>query len=132
MAQYMDGTGDAALLLRRLDRLGRAIERDHRDLQFLSEAFSVFLRLWLAHTPTIPEDGKRAARASAEARYRMFVDHIAEQFSGGKRFRDDLPQERLADEAELGSVANSPAPEVAPRVNRAGPVFSGDNDNPEG
>jgi hypothetical protein len=71
--QYVDGVGDLALVLRRLDRLGRAGARLHRDVELLSEAFAVFVRLWFAHTPTIPDDGKAAARSTAESRYRLFV-----------------------------------------------------------
>jgi hypothetical protein len=103
--QYLDGTGDAALLLRRLDRLGRAAARSQRDLELLSEAFAVFIRLWFAHTPNIPEDAKRGARMNAESRYQQFVQHVAEQFSGGRRFLDDLPHEPIADEGELTRLA---------------------------
>lgn len=104
LRQYMDGTSDATLVLRRLDRLGRSVQRAHRDVELISEAFAVFVRLWFAHTPAIPEDGKRAARTAAEGRYRRFVDHVAEQFSAGCRFLDDLPHEEMADEAELSTV----------------------------
>ncbi len=107
LRQYMDGTSDATLVLRRLDRLGRSALRTHRDVELLSEAFSVFVRLWFAHTPTIPEDGKRAARTTAEGRYRQFVEHVAEQFSGGRRFLDDLPHEEVADGAELEAAASA-------------------------
>ena len=57
--QYLDGTSDATLVLRRLDRLGRALARNHRDVELLSEAFAVFVRVWFAHTPVIPESGKK-------------------------------------------------------------------------
>ena len=103
--QYLDGTSDATLVLRRLDRLGRAVARSQRDLEFLSEAFAVFLRVWFAHTPNIPEDSKKAARANAEGRYKQFVEHVAEQFSGGHRFLDDLPYETIGDDAELTAAA---------------------------
>lgn len=109
LRQYLDGTSDRTLLLRRLDRLGRAVERDHRDLELLTETFAVFMRLWFAHTPSIPEDGKHAARMTAESRYRQFVQHVAEQFSGGRRFLDDLPHEALADEADLDAASNPSA-----------------------
>jgi hypothetical protein len=105
VSQYLDGTSDVTLFIRRLDRLGRALERVHRDLELLCEGFAVFVRLWFAHTPSIPEDGKRAARASAESRYKQFVEHIAQQYSGGRRFLDDLPHERVADDAELAAAA---------------------------
>jgi hypothetical protein len=109
LSQYLDGTSDATLLLRRLDRLGRAVARSQRDLELLSEAFAVFIRLWFAHTPSLPEDGKRAARMTAESRYKQFVEHVAEQFSGGRRFLDDLPHESVANDAELDAIAANSA-----------------------
>ena len=68
LVQYLDGTSDIELLLRRLDRLGRADERLQRDLELLSESFGAFLRTWFAHTPALPEDAKAFARATAERR----------------------------------------------------------------
>jgi predicted DNA-binding protein len=102
--QYLDGTSDATLLLRRLDRLGRALARSQRDIELLSEAFAVFTRVWFAHTPTVPEDGKKLARTMAESRYRQFVEHVIEQFSGGRRFLDDLPRESIGADGELATL----------------------------
>jgi hypothetical protein len=104
LRQYLDGTGDKALLLRRLDRLGRAVARDHRDLELLSEAFAVFVRTWFAHAPRIREDAKREARDLAENRYKQFVQHVVHEFSGGRRFLDDLPRELVASDAELDAI----------------------------
>ena len=104
LGQYLDGTGDATLVLRRLDRVGRACARVQRDLDLLSEAFGTWLRVWFAHTPQIPEDARASARSSAQARFNQFVTHVAEQFSGGHRFVDDLPRECVGDEEELGGV----------------------------
>jgi hypothetical protein len=106
--QYLDGTSDAALLLRRLDRLGRATARHQRDIELLSEAFGVFVRVWFAHTPNVPEDGKKFASISAESRYTRFVQHVSEQFSGGRRFLEDLPRETLGDEGELSAAGAPP------------------------
>jgi hypothetical protein len=105
--QYIDGTSDAALLLRRLDRLGRALTRSQRDVELLSEAFAVFMRLWFAHMPSIPEEEKKAARSTAESRYRQFVEHVVEQFSGGRRFLDDLPRELIANDAEIDAIVDN-------------------------
>jgi hypothetical protein len=104
LQQYMAGTSDLTLVLRRLDRIGRACERILRDLALSSEAFAVFIRLWFAHTPSVPEDAKPAARSTAESRYKQFVEHVAHQFSVGRRFLDDLPHEVVADDAELGAI----------------------------
>ena len=58
---------------------------------------------------------------AAENRYRQFVDHVGEQFSGGKRFLDDLPRESLAEDSELAAQAHHlPAASPAP-VDQADP-----------
>ncbi len=102
---YLNATSDAALVLRRLDRLGRAEARLQRDIELLSEAFAVFVQLWFAHTPSVPPQVKVDARASANSRYRQYVQYIVRQFSGGQRFLDDLPREVVADESELRRIA---------------------------
>jgi hypothetical protein len=43
----------------------------------------------------------KAARASAERLYAAFTEHVAEQFCGGSRLLDDLPEEHIANDAEL-------------------------------
>jgi hypothetical protein len=105
--QYLGTTADAKVLLRRLDRLGRAVARSQRDLQLLSHAFGVFTRLWLAHTPRLQEEAKPGARVDAESRYRQFVEHVSEEFSGGRRFLDDLSREVVADDAELDALVDN-------------------------
>jgi hypothetical protein len=81
----------------------------------LSEAFAVFVRLWLAHTPRVPDDAKELARRTAESRFAQFIEHVVERFTGGHRFLDDLPREELADEAELTNLAgHSPVPSEGP------------------
>lgn len=104
LVQYLDGTSDLELLLRRLDRLGRADERLRRDLELLSESFGAFLRTWFAHTPALPEDAKALARATAERRYQQLIEHVGQRFSGGRRFLDDLPQESIADAPKLDVI----------------------------
>ena len=119
LGQYFDGTGDAALVMRRLDRLGRAGERTQRDLELVAETLGLFIQMWLAHTPQLPEDAKASAR-TAPIRFQQFVTRLAEEFSGGHRFIDDLPRECLADEAELRSASSTITEAATPR--RFGPT----------
>jgi len=105
LRQHLDGTSDRTLLFRRLDRLGRALQRSQRDLELLSEAFGVFVQLWFAHTPSVDEGEKKSARRDAESRYTRFLEHVTWRFSGGRRFLDDLPREAIADDAELVALA---------------------------
>ncbi len=111
LRQHLDGTSDRTLLFRRLDRLGRAVARAQRDLELQAEAFAVFVKLWLAHTPSVAEEARSAARQTAEGRYRQYVKYVAEQFSGGKRFVDDLPLEELGGDADAATTSADPVPQ---------------------
>ena len=105
LEQYLDRTADLTLVLRKLERLGRDAERVHREVEMLSAAFSVFVRIWFAHLPPMAEQEKAAARSEAEDRYRDFVDYVVEEFNGGRRFLDDLPRESVADDRALERIA---------------------------
>ena len=90
-----------------LDRLAQAIdddrrlrERQHRDLEILSETFGRFLRLWtMVHAPTFahaathpkPPRRCRAPRRRGSRFYRRFAGNVAEHFRRGHRFVHDLP-----------------------------------------
>jgi predicted DNA-binding protein len=104
LQRHMDGTGDMTLLLRRMDRLGRAVARLHRDLQFHSEAFGLFVRHSLALEANVPEQSRDEMQARAEGRYKQFLEHVIERFSGGHRFLDDLPHEVVANDTELDEI----------------------------
>ncbi|MGH7438023.1 MAG: hypothetical protein ACRENE_20265, partial [Polyangiaceae bacterium] len=79
----------------------------HRDEQLFAQALAVFVQLWLGHAPTLKDDERKAARKTAESRYKQFVEHVGKEFSGGRRFLDDLPRELVADEAELAAFATN-------------------------
>ena len=99
LRKYLDGTDDSALILRRFDRMERALARDHRDLELLSEAFGRYMRMWLAtQAPSMAEGGMAATRGAAEARYKQFAQYLGAHFSQGHRFIHDLPVEALSGE----------------------------------
>ena len=103
--QYISATSDMTLVLRRIERLYRAADRVHEDVELLSAAFAVFVQLWFAHTPSLHEEVRPAAREDAESRYQQFKDYVTQEFAGGRRFLNDLPREALADDAELATIA---------------------------
>jgi hypothetical protein len=107
LEQYLTSASDMTLVLRRLDRLGRADDRVHRDVELLSASFAVFVRLWFAHTPSLRDEAKPAAREDAESRYQAFKDYVAQEFTGGRRLLDELPREAIANEAELTAMATN-------------------------
>ena len=104
ITEYLDDIGDPTLLMRRLDRLGRAIARTQRDLEIFMESFMVFVKLWFAHTPPVAEDQKPAAQASAEARHKQFVIYVSDLLARGHRAFDDFPREPIADLQELAAI----------------------------
>ncbi len=110
LRRLLDKTDDTTLLLRRLDRLGRFASRIHRDLELLSEAFGLWVRMWLAVTPPVADAARRSVRAASEGRYRQFVTHLAERFGRGSRFINDLPQESVAEPSELQDIADDHRP----------------------
>jgi hypothetical protein len=120
LRQYLDRTDDKTLLLGQLARLRRALDRTQRDLEIHMEAFAIYVKLWFAHTPSIPDNAKDYARRTAESRFAQFQEHLVERFEGGRRFVDDLPREVLADEAELSRMASE-----APAAPAGGEARSG-------
>ena len=102
LRKYLDGTDDSALVLRRFDRMERALARDHRALELLSEAFGRYMRMWFAtQTPSVAEGGMAATRGGAEARYKQFAQHLGVQFAQGHRFTDDLPVDAVEGEDDV-------------------------------
>jgi hypothetical protein len=79
-----------------LDRLAQAIdddrrlqERQHRELELLSETLGRFLRVWMSvHAPTF---NKPATVAAGEELYLGFAAKVADTFRRGHRFVHDLP-----------------------------------------
>jgi hypothetical protein len=81
---------DWEVLFRRLDRHTRAFTRLQRDLDIMSEAFAVFVQIWFAHTPRLPNSQQAAAQADARQRYDQFAEDVAKQIASGKTFVEDL------------------------------------------
>lgn len=71
--------------------------------------FFGFVQFWLAHTPSIGENEKDAARREAWNQYQKFVEYVATQMAGGHRFIDDLVQDTIADEDELHQAISNNA-----------------------
>jgi hypothetical protein len=114
--RYLANPGQAAPTAGPIDRLAQAIdndqrlrERQHRDLELLSETFGRFLRLWtIVHAPTFkapltPEAAEALAkqRAAGEALFKRLAATIADQFRRGHRFVDDFSH---ADDGPGGGV----------------------------
>jgi predicted DNA-binding protein len=108
LAQYLDKTSDTALILRRLDRIGRRLARAHREMEVLSEVTTTFIQLYFAHTPALSADDRKAAQQSALKRFAEMIDFVRKRLGGPKRFLVDLlgPEDHDQDQPLQVSQAN--------------------------
>jgi hypothetical protein len=101
LEQYLTGTSELGLLVRRLDRLDRLLQRIQRDAGFYGEAFALWLKVYYTYTPQLPDAQKPFARASANHRYGQFVAELARRLGGGSTLIDELVTDEVGDPAEL-------------------------------
>jgi hypothetical protein len=103
LIRYLDDANDGPLILRKLHRIDRNLERSRRDSDVLSEAFAVFVQLWFAHTPRLDDDEKPTAEHSALQRFSEFAEHVSEKVAGGASFLSDLIRDGAAEQDEISS-----------------------------
>lgn len=90
-----------AVFMKRLDRLGRQMERAERDNAILMETVALFVRHWLTITPAPPESTQAAARVRGRERYEDFMQALGRRLSQGGRFTREVS-------IELSGSTNSP------------------------
>lgn len=79
-----------AALGRRLDRLNRHADRLERDLEVAVEMLALFVRSWMAATPSLPDAAQAAARARGRNRYERFVENLGRRLASGRSFTREL------------------------------------------
>lgn len=84
LKRYLDDNLDGPLILKRLDRLSRAMTRVHRDVTVVADALAIFVQIYLAHTPRLLEADKPAAEKAALERFAQFEEHVAAQVASGR------------------------------------------------
>ena len=82
-----------AALSRRLDRLGRQIGTLDEDLAVLGETVSLFVNIWLASTPPLPESAQASARAKGAERFERFMQTLGKRLASGDRFLKELSRD---------------------------------------
>ena len=107
IATYLDDTDDTPLLLRKLNRIERHLQRIQRHADIQSSAFATFVQMWFAHNPRVAESEMDMASHSALQRFNKYVDHVADTITKGGSFVADLIREDVADQDELAAVAKS-------------------------
>lgn len=80
-----------AALVKRLDRIGRAVERLERDLLIANEAQALFVRAWLSATPAAPEgEARLAMEAKGRERYAGFLDALGRRLASGRSLAKEV------------------------------------------
>ena len=96
VASFLSGdTSDRleAALSRRLDKLGREIHALDEDLAVLGETVSLFVNIWLAATPPLPESAQASARAKGAERFEGFMQTLGKRLATGDRFLKELSRD---------------------------------------
>ena len=79
-----------ALLTRRLDRIGRQLDRIEWHGEMSGEALALFVRHWLTSTAPLPDDALPAAQASGKRRWEAFVAALSRGMEAGPKLAAEL------------------------------------------
>lgn len=93
LASYLTPDGAdrlEAALARRLDRIGRHLERLERHVDISNEALAVFVRFWLTSTPPLPDNSLAAAQAKGRERYEGFIEALGRRLARGRKLTDEI------------------------------------------
>jgi len=82
-----------AAIAKRLDQIDRRMTRLERDVGISVETLAVFVRFWLATTPTLPEPAAQAARTKAAERYAAFVTALGRRLAKGPKLRQEISED---------------------------------------
>jgi predicted transcriptional regulator len=89
-----------AALARRLDRIGRHLERLERHVDISNEALAVFVRFWLTSTPPLPDSAAAAAQAKGRERYESFVEALGRRLARGRKLTDEIIRDVASHESQ--------------------------------
>jgi hypothetical protein len=70
-------------LLQRLDKLKLNVDAARHDVLILTEAFHLFVRVFLTNTPEVPEDNRKSAERRGGERLEVFVTNLADRITEG-------------------------------------------------
>lgn len=85
-----------AAIVRRLDRLTRAVERLERDVTVGNEALALFVKFWLTTTPPLPDTMRDAAQAKGRERYEGFIEALGRRLAKGGTLAKEVSEDRGA------------------------------------
>ena len=103
LTRYFDDANEGPIIIRRLDRLSRAVNRVHRDVTVVADALAIYVKTWLGHTPPVAEPDRLRAARSAAGRFVEFTQQVAAQVSSGRSIVADLARDQEPDTEVSGT-----------------------------
>lgn len=82
-----------AVIVKRLDRIDRRMQRLERDLGIALETTAVFIHFWLASTPQVPDAAQAATRSKARERYSNFLEALGRRLATGPKLRQEIGED---------------------------------------
>jgi predicted transcriptional regulator len=82
-----------AATAKRLDGLGRHLQRLERDLGISVEMLAIFIRFWLASTPQLPDGAQAATKAKAGERYDSFLEALGRRLAKGPKVLQEIGED---------------------------------------
>ena len=82
-----------AMVTRRLDRMGRQLDRIEWQGELVGETLALLVRHWLTNSAPLPDEALAAAQATGKRRWEAFVEALARRMESGPKMRDELSQD---------------------------------------
>lgn len=82
-----------AAISRRLDRIGRQLDRTEWNGGLANETIALFVRFWLTSNPPMPDDARAAAQAMGRERWERFVEALSRRMESGPRLLDEVSRD---------------------------------------
>lgn len=92
LRDYLGKTEHEDVLINKVDKLSRQIEKLRRENGLMLEVVSSFIRVYLTHTQEIPEQEKLNAELRGAKKFSRFMDLVASSLDQNKPFFDELEQ----------------------------------------
>ena len=97
---FLSQTEHEAVIDRRLNKLQKQLEKMRREQQILLETVATFVKVYLAHTPEIPDTQKSLSEEKGLRRFERFIGIIANAFENETLFREAI-DERIMTEKDF-------------------------------
>jgi hypothetical protein len=98
LREFLGKTEQEEILIKKMDRISRELQRMRRENHAMLEVLSSFIRVYLTHERDIPDSEKSNAELKGARRFSRFMDLVASELDKNKPFFDELEQKQFKKE----------------------------------